>query len=172
MFEKFPLGKGYTNSDFIKICEKYSGTSLKSFFDDYLYGTKPIEWDKFLSYAGLKLTEEENIPQLKTGIIISGFEGKVFISNVLEGSLAEKEGLSGEDEIIAIDGHKADFESAESKLTELKPGETVKITVFHNNIMKEVTLWQNTDTLSYRVEKISNANDLQKSIFKKWLGVK
>ena len=86
--------------------------------------------------------------------------------------MRQGEGLSGEDEIIAIDGHKADFESAESKLTELKPGETVKITVFHNNIMKEVTLWQNTDTLSYRVEKISNANDLQKSIFKKWLGVK
>jgi predicted metalloprotease with PDZ domain len=173
MFEKFPPGKGYTNSDFIKICEKFSGKSLKSFFDDYLYSTKPIDWETYLLYAGLKLTEEESTLQLKTGIVISGFEGKVFISNVLPGSLAEKEGLSMEDEIIAIDGIKADYKTAEMKLTELQPGEEVKLAVFHENVLKEINIKQSTgNTVDFHIEKIPNSTELQKSIFEKWLGVR
>lgn len=172
LFEKFPIGKGYTNADFIKICEKFAGRSYKTFFGDYLYGTKQIDWEKYLSYAGLKITEEEKAPQLKTGIIISDFEGKVFISNVLPGSLAEKEGLSMEDEIIAINGTKADYHTAEAKLTELKPGEEVDLAFFHNDKLRKVTLRQSKeDEINYRVEKISNPTELQKSIYEKWLGV-
>jgi predicted metalloprotease with PDZ domain len=173
MFEKFPAGKGYTNDDFIKVCEKSARRSLKSFFDDYLYGTKQVDWEKYLLYAGLNITEEESAAQLKTGIVISNFEGKVFVSNVLPGSLAEKEGLNMEDEIIAIDGIKADYQTSEAKLTELKPGEEVNLVLFHDKELKKVTLRQSSgNETNYRIEKISNPTELQKSIFESWLDVK
>ena len=171
--ENYPIGSGYTNSDFIKICEKYSGHSLRNFFDDYLYGTKPINWEKYLNYAGLNPVRVDSTFLPETGVVITEFEGRIYTSNVLPGSLAERFGLELDDEIIAIDGIKADYKTAEIKLSELKPGEEVRLTVFHNKVIKNVTLRQNEkDIQNYRIEKEKNPDALQKSIYEKWLGIK
>ena len=91
----------------------------------------------------------------------------------MPGSLAERFGLELDDEIIAIDGIKADYKTAEIKLSELKPGEEVRLTVFHNKVIKNVTLRQNEkDIQNYRIEKEKNPDALQKSIYEKWLGIK
>lgn len=173
LYENYPPGSGYTNTDFIALCEKYSSRSLRNLFNDYLYGTKPIDWEKYLGYAGLVLNRDDSISLPETGIVISEFEGKIYVSNVLAGSLAEKYGLNLEDEIIAIDGIKADYKTAEQKLSELNEGEEVRLVLFRNNSLKYVTLRQNErDINKYQIGKKSNPAELQKSIFEKWLGTK
>ena len=150
------------------MCEKYSSRSLRNLFNDYLYGTKPIDWEKYLGYAGLVLNRDDSISLPETGIVISEFEGKIYVSNVLAGSLAEKYGLNLEDEIIAIDGIKADYKTAEQKLSELNEGEEVRLVLFRNNSLKYVTLRQNErDINKYQIGKKSNPAELQKRKFRR-----
>lgn len=172
MYKKFPLGKGYTNSDFIKVCSKFAGIKLNGFFDNYLYGTKPIEWEKFLSYAGLELqVEKEFLPVI--GIVLNDAEGRAVIVDILQDSLAEKAGFKSGDEIIAVEGVKADFSAADKSLKELNPCEKFKLTFFRNNELKNITLtFDNSLVTKYKINMVSNPTYLQKSIFEGWLGVK
>jgi predicted metalloprotease with PDZ domain len=173
MFERFPLGTGYTNDDFKKICEELCGGSFDEVFSNYVYGVKPLEWEKYLSYAGLQLKSDDSIVTPVVGIALSNFDDKVFISGILAGSSAERAGLSAEDEIIAIDGIKADYKIIEKRLKELKKGEKVRLTVFKNDKLKEISLaLQDRNVRKYSIEKTSSPAEMQKSIFEKWLGVK
>jgi predicted metalloprotease with PDZ domain len=174
MYETFLLGvTGYTNKDFMMTCSTLCGGSFKEFFDDYVYGTKPIEWEKYLSFAGLDLKSNDSIVIPVVGIALSDTAGRLFIDNVLPGSSAEDAGLNAEDQIIAIDGVKADYVTVEKKLNELKAGEKVEITVFKQNKLKKVTLkLEDKKITKYHLQKITESSKLQKSIFESWLGIK
>ena len=174
MFETFPLGvRGYTNEDFKMTCSELCGGSFKEFFDDYVYGTKPIDWEKYLSFAGLDIKGSDSTVVPVLGIAISDTSGRVVINNVLPGSSAEDAGLNAEDEIIALDGVKADYVTVEKKLNELKAGEKVEITVFKQNKLKKVILkLEDRKITKYHLQKITEQSDLQKSVFESWLGLK
>ncbi len=174
MFERFPLGvSGYTNEDFMNVCSELGSVSFKQFFDNYVYGTKPIEWEKFLSYAGLELRSKDSTVLPVVGISLSGFRDRVFISNVTPSSSAEDAGLSADDEIIAIDGLRAEYKTVEKRLNEMKANELVKLTVFKQNKLSDVILrLKDRKIANYYVQKTAAPDALQKSIFESWLGKK
>lgn len=47
-------GRGFTDEEFRVACEEVAGTDLSEFFR-YVYTTEPIDYEKYLGYAGLKL---------------------------------------------------------------------------------------------------------------------
>ncbi|MBP6978830.1 MAG: M61 family metallopeptidase [Lentimicrobiaceae bacterium] len=49
--------RGFTDAEFQQACEQTAGISLNKEFE-YVYTTREIEYSQYLSYAGLKLTEE------------------------------------------------------------------------------------------------------------------
>jgi predicted metalloprotease with PDZ domain len=53
-------GKYHTLNDVQRITEKVAGGSLKSFFDDYLRNRKPIDFNRYLAYAGYKIEPKTN----------------------------------------------------------------------------------------------------------------
>lgn len=174
MFEKFPLGvSGYTNNDFMNTCADFGGGSFAQFFEDYVFGTKPIEWEKYLLYAGLELKSSDSTVMPVVGILLSNSNGRVYINNVLSGSSADDAGLSTDDEIIAIDGIKSEYNTIEKRLKELKAGEKVKLTVFKQNKLIDIILTlQDRKIANYYIEKVSNPGVLQRSIYESWLGKK
>lgn len=174
MFKKFPLDvKGYTNDDFRKTCEKFAGRSLKQFFDDYVYGVKPIEWEKYLGYAGLVLTHSDSVITPIVGLKCSKNENKIIIEEVIAGSSAEKAGLLSGDEIIAVDGSRLSYEEAEKRIRELKTGDRITVTAFRNNKLIEAKLSMEEIKLSnYKLEMLANPTVLQKKIYNKWLELK
>ena len=48
------LQRGFSDAEFQAACEEVAGTSLKSFFD-YVYTATPLDYEKYLGYAGLKM---------------------------------------------------------------------------------------------------------------------
>ena len=174
MFKKFPLDvKGYTNDDFRKACEKFAGKSLKQFFEDYVYGVKQIEWEKYLGYAGLVLTHSDSVITPIVGLKCSKNENKIVVEEVIAGSSAEKAGLQSGDEIISVDGSRLSYEDAEKRIKELKIGDKITLTVFRNNRLTEAKLSMEEIKLSnYKVELTQSPTALQKKIYEKWLEVK
>ena len=51
------LERGFTDAEFQQACEEIAGISLNDEFE-YVYTTKQIDYSKYLSYAGLDITEE------------------------------------------------------------------------------------------------------------------
>jgi predicted metalloprotease with PDZ domain len=126
MYERFPLDvNGYTNDNFREVCEDFTGLGLQGFFDDYITGVKPLEWEKYLSYAGLELESYENsLPVV--GLYTAKQGEKIIINSVLENSSAAKAGLKTGDEIIACNNTKCGYEEMENRIKEMKAGSTVE----------------------------------------------
>lgn len=50
-------GRGFTGPEFFAICEKVAGQPLPDFFD-YVYTTKELNYERYLTFAGIKLSKE------------------------------------------------------------------------------------------------------------------
>ncbi len=173
MYERFPIKNGgYVNSDFIKVSEEYAGESLTSFFDSYLYGLAPIDWDKYLSYAGLKLIITKT-PHISIGVSGYDMNGNMMISYVQPGSPAEDAGLESGDAIDSLNGVKVNSSTISGRMKDLKEGDNVRISFIKNGSEKNVSLSvKNIPIIDYRIEKVDNPTELQKTIYESWLNRK
>lgn len=171
MYERFPLDvKGYTNDDFRKVCEEFAGKKLSWFFDDYVTGTKPIEWERFLGYAGLELKSDDSTIVPVVGLITSKKGDKILVEQVLTGSSSEKAGIMSGDEIIAFNGSRLSYEEMENRIKKLKTGDRVKLTAFRNDRMMEFSLTLEEKKLAnYYLKENERPSGLQKKIFTDWL---
>ncbi len=173
MFERFPLDvKGYTNEDFKNTCEEVSAVQLDEFFDDYVYGTKPIDWEKELGYAGLELKSDDSTMTPMVGIRANRKGEKIIIDEVLSGSASEKAGLMSGDEIVALDSVHLDYTEMDKRFSEMKTGDTVKLAVMRNNELRVFMLvLEEKKAANYSIIKTSTPTDLQRRIYESWLGV-
>jgi len=174
LYHRFPLsGKGYTVDDLQKISEEFAGSSLKSFFDNYVHGTAPLDWEATLRYAGLDLQAQDSERKLWLGAQTYDQNGRMMVRGILTDSPAYNAGLDLGDEILAINGHRVRNSELQDRLTEFKAGDKVKVTFFRNDAIREleVTL-RLQDVPSYKVIKTANPTPLQKSIYESWLKTK
>lgn len=177
MFPAFPRDKkGYTNEDFRKYCEKFAGSSLKQFFDDYVYGTKEINWEEYLGYAGLELKIKDTLLTPVIGIGTQERDGKTFVTEVVSGSSADSAGLEIGDQITALNdstGTITSYPEIQKKISASRSGDTIKLTITRYDKPKEVELiLQAPKSPEYYVEKAANPTPLQKEIYESWLGQK
>lgn len=175
LYHKFPLssGKGYTVEDMEKIAEEYAGTSLKSVFDKYVFGTTPIDWESTLRYAGIELQAKDSERKTWLGLNTSDQNGTARVWGVIAGSPAYDARLDIGDEILAINGRRVRSSELTDRIAEFKPGDKVKITVFRDNKLRdfEATL-RLQDVPAYKAIKTTNPTPLQKSIFESWLSTR
>jgi predicted metalloprotease with PDZ domain len=64
------LQRGFTDAEFQQACEEIAGISMSREFE-YVYTTKEIDYSTYLSYAGLKSTEQTDSNTGKRKITIS-----------------------------------------------------------------------------------------------------
>lgn len=166
MFERYPLGTGYTIDDFQKVCEEMAGSSLSKFFADYVHGTAPIPWEEFVGYAGLELDTLHAPPKPWLGIMTTDRDNQASVYGIVEGSPAYDAGLDINDQILALNGFRVHSGDLTNRISLMKAGDKVKLTVFRNDKLREfeVTL-RNQEIPGYKVVKVSNPTDLQKSIY-------
>jgi predicted metalloprotease with PDZ domain len=174
MYNDFPLDvKGYTNDDFMAYSEQAAGINLTQFFNDYVYETAPIDWNKYLSYAGLELKSKDDAIVPALGIRTIQREGKIIINDVFSGSSAEDAEISFGDEITALEGEMMPYEEMEKRIKQLHEGDKIVLTIIRSEKLIEVKLTlKGTKINSYYLEKVLNSTLLQKNIYEAWLGVK
>ena len=174
MYHRFPLtGKGYTVDDLQRTAEEFGGSSFKSFFDNYVHGTVPLDWETILRYAGLDLQalDSERKPWLGAQTYDQG--GRTMVRGILTDSPAFDAGLDIGDELLAVNGKRVRNSDLQDRIAEFKPGDKVKVTFFRDDALREceVTLrLQNVP--SYKVVKTASPTPLQKSIYESWLKTK
>jgi predicted metalloprotease with PDZ domain len=171
LYRRFPLnGHGYTVDDFQSVAEQLAGSSLKIFFEDYVHGVVPIDWERSLGYAGLQLLARDAERRLWPGIQTIDRENRTRVMSVVAGSPAYDAGVDVGDEVVALNGLRVRTSDLQDRLADYKPGDKVTLTVFRRDRLREfeITL-RLQDVPPYMVTKVEQPTPLQKSIFESWL---
>jgi predicted metalloprotease with PDZ domain len=171
MYRRFPLGGGgYTVKDFQQAAEELADTSLQEFFDDFVYGTAPLPWERSLAYAGLQLEVSDTTSPAWLGVTTTDNGHAAEITDVIRGSAAYESGLNTGDEIIALNGYRIKGPELERRLSDFSPGDTMTLTVFRNQRLRtfEVPLTLQP-VLPSTLHRVKDPTAVQRSIFESWL---
>ena len=87
--------RGYTDLEFKQGLEKFAGRNLDEFYKKYINGLDDIDYNKYLSYAGYRLTDEltgNNDPAL--GAVTVASNGKIFVTGIIRNSAAWIDGIN------------------------------------------------------------------------------
>ncbi|MES2568354.1 MAG: M61 family peptidase [Bacteroidota bacterium] len=163
--------KGYSEKDIVDICEKVSGTSLKTFFDQYIYGTEDFEiplLDCF-SYLniGLVKTSSALICESIYGFKTLDFGNNRKVSLIAPYSPAWEAGLSVGDEILSVNNFtlKNDFNDWMNYYRD----EEIELTVSSNQNLKQIKLIKSSKPMSYfDVLKLKRKEEVS-TVFSSWL---
>jgi len=142
---------GYSEKDIISICEKTAGCSLKSFFENHVYGTEnyDLSLSECFKYLDIELIKNPStiISESKFGFktIDAGNNRKVLITAPHSPSF--KAGLSIGDEIVSVNGYtlKNDFNDWMSYFSQ----DDIELLVSTNQHLKTIKLTSVQTSMRY-----------------------
>lgn len=163
--------RGFTDAEFRTACQKAAGVSLEEIFVDYAEKAKDINYENYLSYAGLELRREDgSAAKGYLGAIIEDKEGSPVIARIDWHSPASEAGLSTQDEIISLNDVRVTARTFNDRLANFKPGERVKILYSRRNKIceTEVTLGSRAEK-RFKLKQASDLTERQKTLLDRWL---
>ena len=174
MYRRFPLkGPGYTVRDFQRVAEELAGGSLEKFFDAYVSGVQPLDWERYLGYAGLLLAPKEAPPAPWLGIATADMGQRTVINRIVEGSPAYEAGLNIHDEIVALDGRRLRPADVKSRIADLAVDDTVMLTVFRSDRLRDFKVKVKAQPIpTYQITQVETPTPLQRSIYESWMKTK
>jgi len=172
MYKRFPPeSRGYTVDDLEAAAVELGGTSLKEFFEKYIFGTTALPWEAEMAYAGLSLSPVKGSQHAWLGLDVGEENGVATAEDIVAGSPAYEAGISGGDQILAVDGWRVRAEDYASRIADRAAGDSIRIALFHHNELRETTVHLIEDPVpTYAVHKVDKPTKLQQAIYESWLG--
>ncbi|GIU28811.1 PDZ domain-containing protein [Shewanella schlegeliana] len=171
LYNDYRIPAGYTIADVKGILDEVSGTSYEAWWQQYINSPVSLNFNALLAQAGLKTTYGKDAKiEPFTGVTLKS--GSLVLSQVLRNGPAWNAGIVLGDEIVAINGLKVTASGFESRIKDFKAGDTIKVTLFSNDRLKELSLElgeQQSGKLS--ITSVDKPSRAQKAFFKAWLGV-
>jgi predicted metalloprotease with PDZ domain len=164
--------RGFGEDEFRAACEEVAGGSLAEIFDDYVYGTKEIDFARCLLCAGLtfaEISQEDVAPKGFLGISTKVSEGKILVTAVPTATPGYRHGLNVRDEIIAVDGYRVDQESLNARIEEKRPGSTLEITIARSGKLRVLPVVLGQKRAENKITRIPSASAEQKALYQSWL---
>ncbi|MFL6228675.1 MAG: M61 family metallopeptidase [Pyrinomonadaceae bacterium] len=174
--EFYKKNRNYTPADFQRAAETVSGASLEEFFRRYVRGREELDYNTSLNGVGLQLelyAGDRTRPSAEPayfGATLRQEQERLNVANVLAGSPAYSQGLNAGDQIVAVDGMRATLDFLNARLNEHKPGDAVRVTVFRNDDLRDLTikLGARPDN-GYRIVAVKNPTPEQSRLYEQWM---
>jgi predicted metalloprotease with PDZ domain len=172
------VGKGLGEDELLPVMNSVTGTDLTEFFGHYVAGTREIDFEAFLRYAGLTLHAKEKGPEPDPdgepgylGAELKNVDNRPVVTVVYDGGPGHQAGVSPGDEIVAVDRVKVSFEGFPRTLKGLGPGAKVELGLFRRGWWRTVpvTLGQ-APPEKMIIESAPSATELERQIHESWLG--
>ncbi|HBB32686.1 MAG TPA: peptidase M61 [Cyanobacteria bacterium UBA8803] len=173
MWQQFGIWEiGFTPQHLRDAIESVADTDLSDFFNHYIDGTAELPFDEYLEPFGLKLIgveEEEPVPYL--GMIVKTENGQEIVKFVDAQSPAGVAGVDVGDQLLAINGWRVTAEQLSDRLKDYRPGDTVQLGLFHQEILLSLPVTLGTAPPNrYQIVQVENPTDAQKRNLAGWLG--
>lgn len=165
-------GRGYSDAEFEAACFELGGQEVKEIFDSRVRGRNDVDYDRYLGYAGLKLTAKDEHSDQKgfLGVRLGTDGGRTTVKTVLAGSPAEAMGLAVNDEVVAIGGMRVDQGRLSFYPGSMKPGEELALDIARNGMMMKLKGRLGArPAFEFRIQPVAEATEEQKALFKGWL---
>lgn len=165
--------RNYTPQDFQRAAELQAGKSLAEFFRRYVSGREEIDYNSIFQSYGIRLetTAPNARQQPYLGADLSQQGERLTISTLRVGTPAYEQGLNTGDQILAIDGVRANQQLLNGYIAEKKPGDKIKLTVFRLDELRDIDITLGGQAPEqYRFALAPNATNEQKRLYQSWLG--
>ena len=164
--------KNYSPEDLQKACELMAGKSLNDFFEKYVRGTVEIDYNAILSGIGLRFsTGETENKSAYLGANLRQDGDKLIVASLPKETPAYEQGLNSGDQIVAVDGNRASQTFLSSYLSEKRPADRIKLTVFRFDALREieVTLGGRAKQ-DFQITAIENPSEDNRRLYREFLG--
>ncbi|MEG3974484.1 M61 family metallopeptidase [Microcoleus sp. herbarium8] len=168
-----PTEIGFTPEQLQRAIESVADMDLNDFFARYVDGTEELPYNKYLEPFGLQISVDETNQIPRTGWTLGSENGREMIKFVEAESPAQLAGIDAGDELLAIAGFRvANAEQAGERLKDYQPGDTLEVTVFHQDELRtcSVTLARPRPG-RYSIVPVDRPSAIQQQNFTGWLGV-
>lgn len=186
-YDRYSEERGYTESEFINLASEVAGQDLSEWFQGLVREPNPFDYMEALDWFGLEFEapdesksaayfpvpdEPEDRPKGWLGADTKADGGLLKVTTVASDTPAAAAGLSADDEIIAIDGHRVDSGKLKRIVGALGAGTTVEILIARQGLLRtvEATLGEER-TETWQLKFRGDQTDEQKARVEKWLGV-
>jgi predicted metalloprotease with PDZ domain len=185
LFARYGDGRGVPEDGVEAAVSEVAGTSFSAFLDRALRSTEELDYRVF-SHVGLEARARvresagdkggtpprakagENRPHGWVGVVPKGGGA---IGAVLAGSPAMEAGLYADDEVVALDGFKADCGTLTTRCDEKRPGETVRVSVFRRDRLLEIPVVLGAKPAdALYLTRVAEASNAQRAAYRAWLG--
>jgi len=160
------IGKGYSDEDFRRICEKVAGIDFKSDFDVWLNSTKIPDYVGIFNELGLQV-QEKTIEKQDWGLTTAKTDGAVIVKYINSNGFAQKIGLNVNDEVIGLNGIRVN-QSIENTWQSIQNPKQIELIVNRSGLLFQLS--GEFSTLSEYQIKFSQSTEMNKSEFWKLTG--
>ena len=169
--EFYKKNRNYTPPDFQKAAEIAAGRSLEDFFAKYVRGEGEIDYNGIVNGIGLQMSvDDSDKTRAYIGADLAEENGRLMIRTIPANTPAYEQGLNTGDQIVAIDGYRASNAFLQSYLGERKPSDTVRLTVFRFDKLRDVNFKLGASTrTNYSFAPVSSPSDEQKRLYKDYM---
>ena len=159
---------GFTKEIIISYTQKLVGEDLSELFDEFLTQTNEPDYNKFLSYAGLKLNIV-NLGNPTFDIETKEENGNIICSKIIDKGSAYNSGLMFGDEIISINNYRVNSKNILSVMKNLSLGSSAKLLINRDErILEKEIIVSGSKYDDFRVEKIQNPSSEQLELQTIW----
>lgn len=168
--EFYKKNRNFSPADFQKASEMMAGKSLQDFFDKYVAGEAEIDYAGIMSGIGIKVeVSQPGRNRAYIGADTAEEGGRLTIRTVPAGTPAYEQGLNTGDQIVAIDGYRASSQFLQTYLTEKKPGDTVRLTLFRFDRMRDVNFVLGANLRQeYSLAPVDSPTETQRRLYREY----
>ena len=163
---------GVPEDGFQEALETITSGTFAPFFEDHVYGTRPIDYDRILFHAGYRLergTDDSKSP-VDLGIRLERGSGELKLTGVKPNGAAFEAGMIVGDVIISIGGKQATRENLDDLIADREVGDTVSVAVFRGkDLMEFDVVLRDGGNVKYELIRLDNTNTLQNQTRRDWL---
>src|SRR5690606_26407779 len=141
-------------------------------FAKYVRGRAEIDYASILAPFGVRVEiSQPDRNRATLGATMAEADGRLTIRTVPAGSPAFDQGLNTGDQIVAIDGFRASNTFLQSYLSEKKPGDTVRLTLFRFDRLRDMNFVLGANTRQrVSLEPVDSPTESQRRLFREYFG--
>jgi len=175
--EFFQKNRNFSPQDFQRACESVASKNLDPFFKSYVSGRDELNYDYFLTVAGLRLDKFGGLSSamLKEsayfGANLAQDGERLVVRSVPAGTPAYDQGIYSADQIIALDGFRVNLQDFNARLAEKKSGDKITLTIFRGDELRAIEInLRGRINPSFVILPVDKPTSEQLKIYQGWIG--
>jgi len=136
---KYGKDKYFEDAELFDVIEKLTYPEIKQFLVTYVEGGKPIPYEQFFGWAGVKYIPKETTSSITLGgvSIVPNDEGKLILGTKQLNDFGKKMGYQDGDELVSVNGAAINLNNIQQTLQQFivntKEGDKVEVAVSRKN---------------------------------------